>query len=164
MGIGGLVGVVGGLGALYILNKVNASRAANKQTAIGVTVDASGTPAPSAWVPALPAIGGLAIGIAGYMLTKKSPRRAFGLLGGAAAGGLAIAAFQFIKGKNPTAFGDYLKVKMPGMGNVLVHSGALSNYLISTPVSRAAGSGLFPASRAVQPRGPMGGYLKYRVG
>lgn len=150
--LGGAVGLAGGLGALYALNTINATRAANKQAAIGFTTDATtGNPVPAMWMPLLPAFGGVILGVAGYMATKRNKRKAVAILGGSILGGLLVSGFQFAKNKWSTQFGDYVRVRLAGYGNVLVRQDALGNLLVSTPMTRAAGPGQFPGQRSTQP-------------
>lgn len=176
---GGVVGIAGSLGALYAFNKINASRATAGQTPIGVTVttvNGVSTTTQATWVQFLPAIGGLAIGIAGFMAMKKNRKRAAAILGGATLGGLLITGFNYIKSNYSSSFGDYVRVRLAGMGNVLVHQGAMGNLLLATPVTRAAGPGQFRSgmngygrasmgqlhSAAMSPAARMNGYLRAR--
>jgi hypothetical protein len=136
------VGLGAGLGAIFALNKLNASRAAAGKPALGFTVDATGKTVPAIWQPFVPAIGGLVVGLAGSMLLRKSRSRAAAVLVGSVVGGLLVSGFQLIKAKFPAQFGDYVRVRLAGYGNVLINQGALGNLIVSVPNQGTAGAGL----------------------
>lgn len=155
--IGGFVGLGGALGALYAFNKLNATRQAAGQSAIGfTTVPGTNTPTPAFWVPFIPAIGGIAVGAAGYMAMKRNRRRGAAILAGSILGGLIVTGLNYAKNKWSGQFGDYLKVRLNGYGNVLVQQGALGNMLVTTPIMQAAGPGQFRSSLQPVRRASMG--------
>lgn len=154
LAIGGGIGLGGALGALYFFNKTNAARSAAGQPTIGFTT-VNGSPVPAFWVPFLPAIGGTAAGVAAYFALKKG-RKGSAALAGGILGGLIVTGLNYAKGKWSGQFGDYLKVRLNGYGNVLVQQGSLGNLLVTTPITRAAGPGQFPASTQPVRRASMG--------
>jgi hypothetical protein len=140
IGVGALVGLGSGLGAIYGLNKLNASRAKKGQPAIGFKVDATGNTVPAPWLPFVPALGGLVVGLgSGFVLKGKHSKRRVAVLAGSVLGGLVVSGFQYAKSRWSGQFGDYLKVRLAGYGNVLINQGALGNLLVTMPVGRAAG-------------------------
>jgi len=141
MSIGGLVGLGGGLGAIYGLNKLNAKRATQGKGALGFVVNGAGQTVPAAWLPFVPAVGGLAIGLAGYYATKRHKGKALAILGGSVLGGLIVSGFQFIKAKWSPQFGDYVRVRLSGYGNVLVNQGALGNLIVRHAGARRGRAG-----------------------
>lgn len=127
VGVGLLAGMAGTAGLKWVINKLNAS---------------SPGAVPEVVAKALPALGGVATGVALYYVEKKSAR-AKGHLVGASLAGLGLASWDLIKKQFPT-LGLSDLVMVPGLGwayngvivdNPAAHLNAYNGVIVDNPAS-----------------------------